>query len=435
MKFHLVTHGCQMNAHETEILAGLLEEAAWEPAAGPEDADLIVLVTCAVRDSAERRARGKLGELKRWKQARPGRLLAVGGCVPQQPEVADSLAEDFPHVDVVFGPANLARLPVLLEEARRGGRAVEILAAPADTPDSLPVRRGEGVRAWVTIMHGCDHFCAYCIVPYVRGRERSRPPAAILAELEQLAGQGFREAVLLGQNVNNYGRDGDDIDFGELLERADGITGLARIRFTTSHPANFAARFLAVMARATRVCEHLHLPVQSGSDRILAAMRRGYTQSGYLELLARARRALPGVSITTDIIVGFPGETDGDFAQTLQLVEEARFDAAFTFLYSDRRGTLAASLEGKLPLAVRKERLAQLNDVQNRIGLEINRSLVGQRREILVEGSSAKNPHRLAGRTRTNKLVTFSADRQAGDLVTVKITGAHTWTLEGLAEE
>jgi tRNA-2-methylthio-N6-dimethylallyladenosine synthase len=426
-----------MNAHEAEILAGVLEDAGWTAAPEQDGADLVVLLTCGVRDTAEQRALGKMGELKRWKLARPGRLLAVGGCVPQQPGAVERLSVAFPHVDVVFGPPNLHRLPALLEDARATGQPVlEILDDSGPMPEDLPVRREGKVRAWVTIIHGCNHRCAYCIVPAVRGRERSRQPEAILNELVELAAEGFREAVLLGQNVNNYGRDlratDRRVDFGDLLAQADQVEGLARIRFTTSHPANFRRHFLEVMAGSRRICEHLHLPVQSGSDRVLRAMGRGYGRAQYLELLREVREVLPAAGVTTDLIVGFPGETEEDFEDTLRLVEEARFDGAFTFLYSERQGTRAAALPDKVPPTVREERLARLNRLQNRISLELSQALVGSAQEVLVEGPSERNPARWAGRTRTNKLVTFPpGDARPGDLIAVRITRARTWTLEG----
>ena len=438
MQYHLTTYGCQMNVHEAEILAGILEDAGWTMAPGQDTADLVVLLTCGVRDTAEQRALGKMGELKRWKLARPGRLLAVGGCVPQQPGAVERLSADFPHVDVVFGPPNLHRLPVLLEAALATGQPMlEILEDSGDMPEYLPVRREGKVRAWVTIIHGCNHACAYCIVPAVRGRERSRQPEAILDELVRLAGEGFREAVLLGQNVNNYGRDllaeGRRVDFGDLLSQADQVEGLTRLRFTTSHPANFRRRFLEVMAGAKRICEHLHLPAQSGSNRVLRAMGRGYDRDQYLELLKQVREVLPGAGITTDLIVGFPGETEEDFEDTLRLVEAARFDGAFTFLYSERRGTRAATMPDKVPPAVRKERLARLNRLQGQISFELNQSLVGTTQEVLVEGPSERNPARWAGRTRANKLVTFPAgSARPGDRIGVRITRARTWTLEGV---
>jgi len=440
LQYHLTTYGCQMNVHEAEILAGVLEDAGWTAAGEPDAADLVVLLTCGVRDTAEQRALGKMGELKRWKLARPGRLLAVGGCVPQQPGSGARLADAFPHVDVLFGPPNLHRLPALLETTLATGQPVlEILEDLREAPEHLPVRREGKVRAWVTIIHGCNHACAYCIVPAVRGRERSRQPGAILAELAGLAREGFREAVLLGQNVNNYGRDlptpGRRVDFGDLLAQADQVEGIARIRFTTSHPANFRRRFLEVMAGAKRVCEHLHLPVQSGSDRVLRAMGRGYDRAEYLELVRQVREVLPAAGITTDLIVGFPGETEADFEDTLRLVETARFDGAFTFLYSERRGTRAAAMPGSVPPAVRKDRLTRLNRLQDRISLELSRSLVGATQEVLVEGPSERNPARWAGRTRANKLVTFPPDgARPGDLIKVKITRARTWTLEGEVE-
>ncbi|MEW6546634.1 MAG: tRNA (N6-isopentenyl adenosine(37)-C2)-methylthiotransferase MiaB [Bacillota bacterium] len=426
-------YGCQMNVHDAENVAGMLEGLGYEPAPSVDEADMVVILTCCVRKTAEDRAWGRVGELARLKQRRPGVVLALGGCMVQQPGVADEVRRRAPHLDLVFGTHNLYRLPELLTLVRPGTLVTEVWQDDGRLPPPLPVRRAPGVRAWITIMYGCDNYCSYCIVPYVRGRERSRPLDEVVAEAEDAVRNGYREVFLLGQNVNDYGRDlADGVDFAVLLRRLDGIGGLDRLRYTTSHPRDFTDAMIEAVATCRTVCEHFHLPVQAGSDRILRLMNRGYTRDQYLDLLDRIRSRVPRCSVTTDIIVGFPSETDEEFADTLDLVRKARFDAAFTFMFSPRRGTPAASMPGQLPVAEKKRRLQELNRIQNSISLEKNRELLGMDVEVLVEGVSERDPRQLTGRTRTGKVTVFPGPPEwAGKMVVVRVERALTWTLHG----
>jgi len=444
---HVETYGCQMNVHESEIITGLLEELGYERAEVPEEADLILLNTCCVRETAEERVLGRLAQLQRLKRRRPGLILIIAGCLSQQPGAAERIRRRAAQTDIIMGTHNLYRLPELIHEVvRRRGEGdteplVEVLEdEPGRVREGLPVRREKGVRAWVTIMYGCDNFCSYCIVPYVRGRERSRLPEDILREIAGLAEEGFREVYLLGQNVNSYGRDlepGPGRSFAELLREVNKIEGLARIRYTTSHPRNFTDDIIEAVAESDKVCENFHLPAQSGSTRILGLMNRRYTREDYLALIGRIRRRVPGAAFTADLIVGYPGETEEDFEETLSLVREVPFDSSFDFAYSPRTGTPAAKAADQVPPEVKKRRLHRLIEVQNEVSLAQNRRLLGAEVEILVEGEAEKNPHLAAGRTRTNKLVTFAPPEGAGPadlvgrLVTVRVSEAHTWSLEG----
>jgi tRNA-2-methylthio-N6-dimethylallyladenosine synthase len=422
-----------MNEHDSQVLAGLLEERGFESAGRPEDADLVVFNTCCVRDTAERRVLGRIGLAKAWKKQRPGMIVAVAGCMTQQHGMADTLRARAPHVDLVVGTHNLRRLPDLVDLCLEEGRPlVEVIPAAragASLPEDAPPRRSkrtDGLKAWVAISHGCDNNCSYCIVPHVRGPERSRRPSAIVAEVTELAAAGCREVTLLGQNVNSYP------DFAALISAVNMVDGIWRIRYMTSHPRDFTDRLIAAIASSDKVCEHFHLPAQSGSDRILEAMNRGYSKDYYLKLLDRVRAAVSRPAVTTDIITGFPGETEDDFEETLDLVRRAQFDGAFTFLYSPRRGTPAASLPDQVPLEVRKERLSRLIETQKEVSLAINQRLLGRRLEILVEGPGDGGPGTLVGRTRTNKLAVIPAGSAAvGQLVDVTIERAGHWTLEG----
>ncbi|MDI6825350.1 MAG: tRNA (N6-isopentenyl adenosine(37)-C2)-methylthiotransferase MiaB [Bacillota bacterium] len=429
------SYGCQMNVHDAENVAGMLEGLGYEPAASVDDADLVVILTCCVRRTAEDRAWGRVGELARLKQRRPGVVLALGGCMTQQPGVVEEARQRAPHLDLIFGTHNLYRLPELLALVRPGSTVAEVWQEDGSLPPPMPVRREAGVRAWITIMYGCDNYCSYCIVPYVRGRQRSRPADEVVREAEEAVRDGYREIFLLGQNVNAYGCDLPGApDFADLLRRLDGIAGLDRLRYTTSHPRDFTDAMIEAVAECPTVCEHFHLPVQAGSDRILALMNRGYTRDQYLDLLRRIRARVPDCSVTTDIIVGFPGETDEEFADTLDLVRKAQFDAAFTFMFSPRRGTPAASLPGQLPVAEKKRRLQELNRLQNSISLEKNRQLLGAEVEVLVEGISERDPGQLTGRTRTGKVTIFPGPAGwAGKVVVVRVEKALTWTLHGRA--
>jgi tRNA-2-methylthio-N6-dimethylallyladenosine synthase len=434
VSFNIWTSGCQMNEHDTEIMRAILERDGyrWTPQA--EKADIVILNTCSVRKAAEQKALGFLGNLKHRKEKEPGLVIAVGGCLPQNREVRNFLVNKASFVDVVFGTRNYHLLPQFLREALQQGKRV-VADQTEDIPGPLPACRTSSVKAYVTIMYGCNNFCSYCIVPYARGRERSRPAQEIYEEVVQLADAGYKEVMLLGQNVNSYGEGPDGkVSFAGLLGRLDEVPGLARIRYMTSHPRDFTEELIDVIASSHKVCEHFHLPVQSGSNRILKLMKRGYTRERFIELTEIIRKKVAGASITTDIIVGFPGEGEADFQDTLNLVREARFDAAYTFLYSPRQGTPAEKMPQQIATDEKKERMARLLDLQNEISLQHNLSLKNQAVEVLVEGRSKKDEQRWSGRTRTNKIVVFEGedDRDlTGALLDVTITGAQTWNLIG----
>lgn len=432
--YTIITFGCQMNDHDSEVMAGLLEGMGYQQAPDIREADVILINTCCVRETAENKVWGLLGSLKHLKEERADLLIGVGGCMMQQAGAREKIRARYPHVDLVFGTHNRHELPRLIEQVVTTRRPVHEVWEKADlVPEGLPMRRANGLKAWVSIIFGCNKFCTYCIVPYVRGREHSRLPEAIIAEVEQLAAQGYREVTLLGQNVNSYGKDlAEKVDFADLLARLDAVDGLWRIRYTSSHPRDFSDKLIMTIARSAKVCEHFHLPAQAGSDRILKAMRRGYTRSHYLGLVERIRSAVPGASITTDLMVGYPGETEEDFAATMDLVRRVRYDQAFTFIYNPRSGTPAAECPDQVPREVKSRRIQELIEVQKGISLELNRALVGQVVEVLVEGPSESNPALMAGRTRTNKTVVFRGDKDIiGRLVPVTVTCAHLTHLDG----
>jgi tRNA-2-methylthio-N6-dimethylallyladenosine synthase len=436
-KAHIVTYGCQMNENDSEILLAYLEELGYEWTEDEDEADLVLLNTCCVRESAEEKAMGKLRELARRRRRDPDFFLGVGGCMPQQPGRAAEIVQAVPEVNVVFGALSLHRFPDLWQEARRGLGPVVAVQGEPETLPSFPrgVHRG-GVSAWVTILRGCDKRCTYCIVPYVRGRELSRPLDEIVAEVEALVAQGVREVTLLGQNVNAYGHDlpGGNTNFATLLRALDEVQGLLRVRYTTSHPRDFTQEMITTIAESRTVCEHFHLPVQSGSNAVLKRMARGYPKERFLDLVQRVRQAIPHASITTDLIVGFPGETEEQFQETLDLVAEVGFDRSYMFMFSPRRGTPAASFPDQVPLPVKRERLHRLMELQDRISRARQAAFVGRTVEVLVEGESRKDPSVLTGRTRDNRTVLFPGDPSwRGELVPVRVTRAHTWTLEGEA--
>jgi len=437
-KYSIFTYGCQMNERDTETIAGLLEKSGYVEAASPEEANLIIFNTCSVRTSAENKVYGKLGEIKRLKKARPDLLVGFGGCMAQMEEVRKKLGEGG-VVDIIFGTHNLHELPRLVEKAEAGVErpVIDVWPEAGDIVEGLPARRTGGVSAFVNIMFGCNNFCSYCIVPFTRGRERSRKPSDIIDEVKDLVQQGVKEVTLLGQNVNSYGKGLEpETDFASLLELVNEIPGLERIRFTTSHPRDVSERLLGAIASCRKVCEHIHAPLQAGSNRILKAMNRGYTREYYLDLVHKMREIVPGVAVTTDLIVGFPGESDRDFEDTIDMVKRIRFDAAFTFMYSPRSGTKAARLSDQVPSEVKKERLLQLNEIQYNIALEANRRFEGKDVEVLVEGPSKTNPRKLTGRTRTNRIVVFEGKPDlVGRLVMVRVREAKTFTLLGEAVE
>ncbi|MGI6284988.1 tRNA (N6-isopentenyl adenosine(37)-C2)-methylthiotransferase MiaB [Neomoorella humiferrea] len=432
--FKIVTYGCQMNQRDSEMMADLLQAAGYEPVDDEAEAGLIILDTCCVREKAENKVYGKLGQIEKFKSANPDLVIAVAGCMVQQPGAAERIRQQAPYVDLLLGTHNLAELPRLIEEVRKMRRpVVAVQGGEGPVVENLPRRRARGAQAFVTITYGCNNFCTYCIVPYVRGRERSRRPEDIFKEIEDLVDQGVIEVTLLGQNVNSYGRDLENkVTFADLLTMVNAVAGLKRIRYVTSHPRDFTPELVETISRLEKVCEHVHLPVQAGSNRILELMHRGYTREQYLELVTNLRRHIPGIGLTTDLIVGFPGETEEDFQETLDLVAKVEFDNAFTFMFSPRKGTVAAGLPGQLPQEVKKERLKRLMELQNKISLAKNEALVGEVVEVLVEGPSKTDPSKLSGRTRTNKLVIFPGDAElTGRLVNVRLTKAQTWLLKG----
>jgi tRNA-2-methylthio-N6-dimethylallyladenosine synthase len=428
--YFITTYGCQMNEHDSERLAGMLEAEGYSAASGPQDASVVLFNTCCIREKADTRLYGTLGHMKSLKDSRPGMKIVVGGCLAQKDQAL--IQQKAPYVDVVLGTHNLASLPRLLRESDEAP-SFEILEQTEVFPSALPARRTSPWHAWVSISIGCNNSCTFCIVPAVRGKEVSRRVGDIAQEAEGLVADGVVEVTLLGQNVNSYGRDLDGTPlFATLLRTLDEVPGLERIRFTSPHPKDFKADTVAAMAECRSVCEHIHLPVQAGSDAVLKRMKRAYSRSKYLDKLRMVRAAIPDVAVTTDIIVGFPGETEEEFGDTLSLVAEASYDAAYTFQYSSRPMTAAADLPGHLPKAVVQERFDRLVDLQQTISHERNRMTIGRTEEILVEGPSKKDPAKLTGRTRTNKLVHFDNDSSAaGTLRSVRITGAHPHFLEG----
>ena len=428
--YFITTYGCQMNEHDSERMAGMLEAEGYVKASAPEGADVVLFNTCCIREKADTRLYGNLGHTKAIKDRRPDMRIVVAGCLAQKDKAV--IQQRAPYVDVVLGTHNLASLPRLLNESL-DGPAFEILEQTEAFPSALPARRNSPWHAWVSISIGCNNSCTFCIVPAVRGKEISRRLGDIVAEVQALVADGVVEVTLLGQNVNSYGRDLDGTPmFAQLLRALDRVEGLERVRFTSPHPKDFRADSVAAMAECRVVCEHIHLPVQAGSDRVLKLMKRAYSRERYLDKVHMIRAAIPEVAITTDIIVGFPGETEDDFEQTLSLVEEVRYDGAYTFQYSPRPMTEAATMEGHLPKEVVQERYERLTALQDRIVLEHHQAAVGSTHQVLVEGTSRKDPTKLTGRTRTNKLVHFEGtDQGEGSLCTVTITSGHPHHLEG----
>ncbi len=432
--FDIRTYGCQLNEHDTEVMAGIFTALGYEPTDTVEDANVILLNTCAIRENAENKVFGELGHLKQLKTNNPDLLLGVCGCMPQEESVVNKILAKYQYVDLIFGTHNIHRLPDILHEAYMSKEMViEVWSKEGDVIENLPKVRSGNIKAWVNIMYGCDKFCTYCIVPYTRGKERSRRPEEIIEEVRRLAAAGYKEVTLLGQNVNAYGKDFKDMKYGlgDLLEEISKID-IPRIRFTTSHPRDFDDRLIEVLAKGGNLMEHIHLPVQSGSSEILKIMARKYNREQYLELVRKIKEAIPNVALTTDIIVGYPNETDEQFEETLSLYREVGFESAFTFIYSPREGTPAAKMKDNIPMEVKKERLQRLNDLVNELSKKAMEKYEGQVVEVLVEGESKNNPDVLAGYTRRNKLVNFSGPKSAiGKLVKVKITEAKTWSLNG----
>ncbi len=428
--YQIRTFGCQMNVHDSERLAGMLEDAGYTPAEGDQSPDVVVFNTCAVRENADNKLYGTLGHLAPAKTANPDMQIAVGGCLAQKDQ--GEIVKRAPWVDVVFGTHNIGSLPVLLERARHNREAqVEILESLETFPSTLPARRDSAYSGWVSVSVGCNNTCTFCIVPSLRGKEKDRRPGEVLAEVQALVDEGVLEVTLLGQNVNSYGVEfGDRYAFGKLLRAAGTIEGLERVRFTSPHPKDFTDDVIAAMAETPNVCHQLHMPLQSGSDRVLKEMRRSYRSAKYLSILDNVRRAMPDAAITTDVIVGFPGETEEDFQATLDVVREARFSSAFTFQYSKRPGTPAAELPDQLPKQVVQERYDRLVTLVNELAWEENKLQVGRTVELLVaagEGRKDAETHRLTGRARDGRLVHFTPGDAAirpGDVVETVITYA-----------
>lgn len=423
-----------MSEHDSELLAGQLEEIGYQKTEQQQDADIILLVTCCVRETAENKVWGLLGRLRKLKQDKRNLIIGVCGCLPQQEGMGQNIKKRFPYVDLIFGTHNIHALPRLLQQLpQTRGALLEVWPQERTMEENLPVSRTPGLKAWVTIMHGCNNFCTYCIVPYVRGRERSRKPEDIVDEIEGLVAKGYKDITLLGQNVNSYGKDfNPPFDFADLLKTLNNIDNLQRLRYMTSHPRDFTDKLIDVIAASDKVCENFHLPIQAGSNKIMQRMNRGYTKEQYLSLVNKIRNKIPDAAITTDIMVGFPGETEADFAETLDLVSTVRFDSAFTFNYSIRSGTPAAEMAEQVPDEIKTKRIQQLIALQNSISLEINQGLIGTVLEVLVEGPTKNKSGYLAGRSRTNKLIIFKGTMEfVGKLIAVQVAAGHPTHLEG----
>lgn len=434
--YDIETFGCQMNVRDSETAAGLLETLGFSRAADKESASLILFNTCCVRDHAEKRVFGNIGALKELKDENPNLIIGVFGCMMQQQEVAEKLYKRFPFVDIVFGTNLLSRLPVFVESAKAGSRTLAVDENNIQIEDDLPSIRTGKINAFVNINYGCDNFCTYCIVPYVRGRERSREMQAVVDEANSLVSDGYSEITLLGQNVNSYGKDLADASFAKLLSQVSKVEGLKRIRFMTSHPKDLTDEMIDAMAKYTNVCHHVHLPMQSGSNEILKRMNRKYTRERYLDIVQKLRTAMPNVELTTDIIVGFPGESEEDFLETLDLVDQVGFASAFTFKYSPRKGTRAATMEDQIPDVVKRERLQRLNELQERKSRENNEKYVGMTGIVHVEDCDSKHEPVCYGKFSNFKMVYFpGSPALIGQYVPVTITNVRKNSLYGTRVE
>ena len=436
--YYIETYGCQMNEHDSETLAGMLIEKGYVPAAERKDANIVIFNTCSIRENADKRFFGTLGQLKRRKtEQRENFTVCVCGCMMQQQHIIDTIKAKYPWVDVIFGTHNLHQLPELLDNLyKEKHKQLAIWEEGGEIVEGLPARRLFKHKAFVNIMYGCNNFCTYCIVPYTRGRERSRIPEDILKEVQALAADGVKEITLLGQNVNSYkgiSRDsGEKTDFTDLIYMLSEVDGIERIRFMTSHPKDISDKLIAAYGKCEKLCHYIHLPVQAGSSKVLKEMNRHYTREDYLEIVRKLREVDPDIAISTDIIVGFPGETEEEFEETLTLCEEVRYDSAFTFLYSVRKGTPAEKFENQIPEEIKHERFNRLVDVINRISAEKNAEYVGRIEKVLVDGPSKNNSKTYGGRTESFKLVNFrGTPDMIGQVIDVLITGANTFSLEG----
>jgi tRNA-2-methylthio-N6-dimethylallyladenosine synthase len=432
-RYHVTTFGCQMNAHDSERIKGMLEDLGLGESASQEDADVLVFNTCTIREKPDTKFAAHLAQAAALKQHAPDKVIAVGGCYAEAQR--ERLFELYPYVDVAFGPGSIPHLGDWLGAGGFGVARGQFGLDERSFAGELPMHRERAFQAWVQISMGCNSKCSYCIVPAVRGRESSRRPGDVVAEATRLAREGVREITLLGQNVNSWGRDlAPEIhtEFGELLRACDAVEGIDRIRFTSPHPKDFRRPVIEAMAECASVCEHAHLPLQSGSSRILKLMRRTYGRERYLRLVEELRAAIPDLALTTDLIVGFPGETEDDFRETIEVVEEVGFDSAFTFVYSPRAGTEAAAMDEQIPEEVKRDRIERLIDVVQRVAAERNAQRVGGVEEVLVEGASRTDPSLLRGRTRRNTTVNFAGTAAPGDLVDVRVEDATSTTLRGV---
>ena len=436
-KYFIKTYGCQMNEHDSENIKAILEEMSFEYTDEMEDADLILLNTCAIRENAHNKVFGYLGRIKHLKETKPNIIVGLCGCMAQEEVVINEILEKYNWLDIVFGTHNIHALPDILLKALKNKKInVEVLSIEGDIVENIPVKRDSKYKAWVNIMYGCDKFCTYCIVPYTRGKQRSRLPEFIIEEVNKLVTDGYKEVTLLGQNVNAYGKD-LDINYGmaNLLEDVAN-TGIERIRFVTSHPWDFTDEMIEIIKKYDNIMPYIHLPLQSGSNNILKLMWRRYTKESYLKLFEKLKKTIPNVSITTDIIVGFPNETLDDFNETLEVVNKCKFDSAFTFIFSPREGTPAAKMNDSISLEEKNRRLYELNEVVNKYALENNMKYLNQTVKVLLEETSKKDENMLVGYTETMKLVNVKADKKyIGKIVDVKITDVKTWSMDGTIEK
>ena len=434
LNYYIETWGCQMNEEDSEKLSGMLIPMGYKKTVDKETADIIIFNTCCVRENAEQKVDGNIGALKNMKKERPNLIIAVMGCMMQQEGMAKHIITKFPFVDIIIGTHNEYKFPEYLKRIQGGESSiVQIWDKEENIIEGIPIDRESKIKGFVTIMYGCNNFCTYCIVPYVRGRERSRTPEDIIREIETLVAEGYKEITLLGQNVNSYGKGLiPEMNFAGLLRRVNTIENLERIRFMTSHPKDLSIEVIEVISESDKICEQVHLPVQSGSTNLLKKMNRHYDREQYLELIKNIKNIIPNVALSTDIIVGFPGETEEDFAETLSLMEKVKFDLVFMYIYSKRKGTPADEMLDQIPEKIKHERFNRLIEVVNRNAKEKNVEYVGKIVEVLVEGYSKNDDSKLTGRTRTGKLVNFEGNFKAiGELVSVQITNARSFSLNG----
>ena len=439
-KYNIITFGCQMNEHDSETIAGMLQEKGCVETMSRDDSDITIINTCSVRENADKRFFGTLGQLKKLKEKNPEYVACVCGCMMQQQHIIDTIKSKYPWVDIIFGTHNIHRFPELLEKVYSEKKKIAETFEDSDQiVEGLPAKRLYKHKSFVNIMYGCNNFCTYCIVPYTRGREKSRKPEDIVREITGLVADGVKEVTLLGQNVNSYrgaGESGSECDFADLIYMINDIEGLERIRFMTSHPKDLSDKLIQAFVDCEKLCNYIHLPVQAGSDSVLKRMNRKYTREKYLEVVERLRKAVPDIAISTDIIVGFPGETEEDFEETLSLVRSVKYDSAFTFLYSVRQGTPAAEYEDQIPEEVKHQRFDRLVDAVNADSAEKNAAYKGRIERVLVEGVSKKNENTLTGRTEGFKLVDFEGGRELiGQMVNVEITEGKTFSLTGKIAE